>query len=166
MPVLNECIDKLKNYVENPPDSAELAKTVEILTNECSKSVPHRVLAAKCKTQECILTLIERELNQAETHLENSTLHKMILCCHGMTNKNPDIFNGKSLEVIIKVLDTQENAHIICDILKWIQKACLLHEMNRQTIVNEDILLKHLKPLLTRDEPEVCWGFHITWNNF
>ena len=39
--------------------------------------------------------------------------------------------------------------------MKWIQKACLLHEMNRQLIVNEDILVKHLKPLLTRTEPEV-----------
>lgn len=56
----------------------------------------------------------------------------------------------------------------MCDVLKWTQKACLLHEMNRQLIVNEDILVKHLKPLMTlRREPEIirnictCFRFLI-----
>lgn len=31
----------------------------------------------------------------------------------------------------------------------------MLHENNRQLIVNEDILVKHLKPLLSRSEPEI-----------
>lgn len=164
MPVLNECIDSLKKYVENPPEKEELATTMETLIKECSKSVPHRVLAAKNNAHIYILSLINRELDQSESHPENSTLHKMILCNHAMTSKNPDIFDGKSLEIIIKVLDTQKNKNIICDVLKWIQKACLLHEMNRQTIVNEDILLKHLKPLLTtRDEPEIIKNVCMTF---
>lgn len=56
----------------------------------------------------------------------------------------------------------------MCDVLKWTQKACLLHEMNRQLIVNEDILVRHLKPLMThRSEPEIirnictCFRFLI-----
>lgn len=90
-----------------------------------------------------------------------------------MTNKNPDIFDDKSMAVVLKlvrislklsvffiilcfrILDTQKNAYIVCDVLKWIQKACMLHEMNRQLIVNEDILVRHLKPLLSRDEVAV-----------
>lgn len=54
-----------------------------------------------------------------------------------------------------RLLDTQTNEHIICDTLKWIQKACLLHEMNRQLIVNEEILVKHLKPLLSNEQPSI-----------
>lgn len=53
------------------------------------------------------------------------------------------------------MLDTIKDEHIICDILKWIQKACLLHEMNRQLIINEEILVTHLKPLLARNETEI-----------
>lgn len=53
------------------------------------------------------------------------------------------------------MLDTQKDPHITCDILKWIQKACLLHELNRQLIINEEILVKHLKPLLLSDEPDI-----------
>lgn len=65
------------------------------------------------------------------------------------------------------MLDTQKDEHIICDIFKWIQKACLLHEMNRQLIINEDILVTHLKPLMQRNEVEVvknlctCFRFLI-----
>lgn len=53
------------------------------------------------------------------------------------------------------MLDTQKDPHIVCDILKWIQKACLLHELNRQLIINEEILIKHLKPLLSSDETDI-----------
>lgn len=53
------------------------------------------------------------------------------------------------------MLDTIKDEHIICDILKWIQKACLLHEMNRQLIINEDILVTHLKPLMKRKEVDI-----------
>jgi len=53
-------------------------------------------------------------------------------------------------------LDTERNEFVVCDILKWIQKACLLHELNRQMIVNEEILITHLKPLLLqRKEIEI-----------
>jgi armadillo repeat-containing protein 6 len=54
-----------------------------------------------------------------------------------------------------RLLDTQKNAHIVCDTMKWIQKACLLHENNRQLIMNEDILVKHLKPLLNSDDTSI-----------
>lgn len=66
-----------------------------------------------------------------------------------------------------RLLDTQTNSIIICDVLRWTQKACLLHEMNRQLIVNEEILVKHLKPLLGRDEVDIiknvctCFRFLI-----
>jgi len=52
-------------------------------------------------------------------------------------------------------LDTQKNEQIVCDVLKWIQKACLLHEMNRQLVVNEEALATHLKPLLAKSESEI-----------
>lgn len=84
-----------------------------------------------------------------------------------MTNKNPDIFDAHAMKVVMQLLDTQKNERILVDTMRWIQKACLLHEKNRQLIVNEDILVKHLKPLLERDEPLIvknvctCFRFFI-----
>lgn len=97
------------------------------------------------------------------------------MCAHSLTNKNPDVFNEKSMSIVTRLvkileeietsgliklvycrlLDSQKNQNIICDTLKWIQKACLLHERNRQLIMNENILTNHLKPLLSRSEPEI-----------
>lgn len=53
------------------------------------------------------------------------------------------------------MLDTQKDPYIVCDILKWIQKACLLHELNRQLIFNEELLVKHLKPLLASENADI-----------
>ena len=90
----------------------------------------------------------------------------MIVCGHALTYKNPDVFDGEALKVLLKLLDTQSDKAMVCNVLKWIQKACLLHEMNRQMIMNEDILMKHLKPLMARDEPEVIKNVCSTFRFF
>ncbi|CAG9809879.1 unnamed protein product [Chironomus riparius] len=157
--ILNEAIEGVKNHVESTKrlDDTQLNATLEALIKELNKSVPHRVLASKSCTQEYLLKIMEDEVKKNETnHAKDSILHKTILCAHAITNKNPDIFNEKSLRTINKILDTEKNEHIVCDILKWIQKACLLHELNRQMIVNEELLITHLKPLLLgRKEIEI-----------
>lgn len=123
-PILNETITNLKNHVDKSKvlDQTELEVQLEILTKEISKSVPHRVRAAKNNTQEYLLKLIEAELAKegAGDHQENSVspqsnfhnsfvnftpfqfLHKLILCSHAMTNKNPDLFDAKSMSVVLQ----------------------------------------------------------------
>ncbi|KAG5676802.1 hypothetical protein PVAND_006610 [Polypedilum vanderplanki] len=154
VPVINESIDALKMHVEGNKilNVNELNNQLDILASELSKTVPHRVHASKRNAQEYLLKIIESEINNGH---QDSILHKAILCAHAMTTKNPDIFDSSSLSTIVKLLDTQSNERIICDILKWIQKACLLHEMNRQMIMNEEILVKHLKPLLFKDDTSI-----------
>ncbi|CRK96437.1 CLUMA_CG009853, isoform A, partial [Clunio marinus] len=162
-PILSETIEKIKNCVNNPYDQSDgdLEKALDVLISELSKSVPHRVNASKNNTQDYLLKLIKTELWANDSDRANSIMHKLILSAHAMTNKNPDIFDDKSLSVILELLDSLTNENIICDVLKWIQKACLLHEMNRQLIVNEDILVKHLKPLLKRNETEIIKNVSI-----
>lgn len=48
----------------------------------------------------------------------------------------------------MKILKTQTDKDIICNSLKWIQKSCFFHEMNRQMIMNEEEFVKYLKQLL------------------
>lgn len=75
-PVLNEAIEALKNHVEKTKtlEPEELDKQLEVLTSELSKSVPHRVQAAKINTQEYLLKLIEAEIEKGDDdgHVENS----------------------------------------------------------------------------------------------
>ncbi|CAO1302948.1 unnamed protein product [Diamesa tonsa] len=155
-PLLNELIDSLREHAEKTKvlEEKELENCLDSLIAELIKTIAHRVYASKLNTMDSVVTLIDVEISK-ENNAENSILHKLILCAHALTHNNPDIFDGKSLDVVLRLLDTQKNEHIVSDTLKWIQKACLLHENNRQMIVNEDILIKHLKPLLSRTESSV-----------
>lgn len=51
-------------------------------------------------------------------------------------------------------MDTYEQVDLIVGAMKCLQKACVLHEINRQNIMNANIV-KQLKPFLQRDEPDV-----------
>jgi len=154
-PVLNEIAESLKNHAEKTKvlEPQELEKQLDIFTAEINKSIAHRVFAAQ-KAHEFLLNIIQAEL-EVDNGGNTSIIRKLIVCAHAMTNKNPDIFNDKTLAVALRLFNTQKDQQIICDLLRWIQKACLLHEKNRQLIMNEDILEKHLKPLLSRTEPEI-----------
>lgn len=120
--------------------------------------------AGKCNTLAHIVSLIDEELEK-ETK-SSKIVHKLIVCGHGMTYKNPDVFDASSLKVLLKLLESENDKALVCNVLKWMQKACLLHEMNRQLIMNADILMKHLKPLLARDEPEVIKNVCSTFRFF
>lgn len=93
-------------------------------------------------------------------------MHKSVVCGHAITFKNPDVFDEKTLKVLFKLLENQNDKALIINVLKWIQKACLLHEMNRQMIMKEDILMKHLKPLLAIDEPDIVKNVCSTFRYF
>lgn len=153
-PILDECIESLKNFVEKK-EQIDVGRTISLLVLECSRSVPHRVYAAKHNTHQYIVSLIQSELEKNDQFQKDSLIHNLILCAHALTNKNPDIFNEQALKAVVKLLDTQKDKHLLCDILKWIQKACILHEHNRQDVVNESIVANHLVPLLKREEPEI-----------
>ena len=78
-PVLNETITNLKNHVDEMKvlSREDLEALLETLMSELIKSVPHRVHAGKCQTQELLLMLIEAELSQepGDGHSENSVSH-------------------------------------------------------------------------------------------
>lgn len=75
-PILNECIHSLKNHADQTKvlESAELEHQLDIFMSEISKSVPHRVHAAKSKTQDYLLMMMDVEMENFndEGHQENS----------------------------------------------------------------------------------------------
>lgn len=73
-PVLNETIASLKGHLDNSQVLAtdELDKLLITLSSELAKSVPHRVHAGKAGTLECLLGLIEAEMNKGDGKSNNA----------------------------------------------------------------------------------------------
>lgn len=65
-------------------------------------------------------------------------------------DKHPDIFDVKWLPLVKRLL-LNKSTNIVCLCLRWFQKACVLHETNRQRIMEVEFL-SDLKPLILRDE--------------
>lgn len=73
-----------------------------------------------------------------------------------LVNKQPDIFNDKSLFLIIEILNKNLGEEFVLLALQHLKHASLLHEFNRQNIMNANIMTS-LKPLLKTQNSEVSW---------
>lgn len=72
-----------------------------------------------------------------------------------LTNKQPDIFNDKSLFLTNQILNAKNlGDEFILLALKHLKHAALLHELNRQNIMNVGVLAS-LKSLLKTNNTEV-----------
>uniref|UniRef100_A0A182PMV7 LRRK2 ARM repeat domain-containing protein n=1 Tax=Anopheles epiroticus TaxID=199890 RepID=A0A182PMV7_9DIPT len=153
VPLLNESVDELKRLVESKEGSADpqqVCQHLAVIIEECKQSVPHRVLAAKLGAYEFIV----KQLNRDDT-LDGEVLLKLLIAANAIINKQPDVFSHESLAVALKHLKSCSDVKVACELLKWLQKACILHEMNRQMIMEENLTIPTLKPFLVRTEPEV-----------
>lgn len=152
-PILNETVDKLKTHIsQKSGDTQELLELLAILDMECQKSLAHRVLAGKNGAHDALVTLLEETLG-AET-LNTTLLSKSLQAANSLTHKQPDLFDAEALSVVLKLLELKDQLDITCLTLQWLQKACIMHEMNRQNIMSSNVI-KLLKPLLGKDNPRV-----------
>uniref|UniRef100_A0A1Q3F454 Armadillo repeat-containing protein 6 n=1 Tax=Culex tarsalis TaxID=7177 RepID=A0A1Q3F454_CULTA len=152
VPVLNEAVEYLRTCELTAVSSKELVcNHLATVVAECKLSVPHRVLAAKLGAYELVVGTLEKE-----TALDKEVLAKLVAVANAIINKQPDVFSSKSLEVVLRLLQSEsEDRAITCDLLRWLQKACILHEMNRQAIMDDGRVLKQFKILIEHSDSEV-----------
>lgn len=82
-------------------------------------------------------------------------LRSALIASNELINKQPDIFNEKSLYLIIQVLNAKSlGDEFILLALQHLKHAALLHETNRQNIMNAGVLTS-LKPFLKTNNTEV-----------
>lgn len=158
LPLLTESIDQLKAHTSGAqplPDADALIALLETLRIECDKSVPHRVLAAKNGTLEVLNELATTELAKPDADTDPAVLGKVLAALNALINKQPDIFDPDTLVVLMKCLETR-TAHkpLVCLALSVASRACVMHEINRQNIMNADIM-RFLRPLVASDCAEV-----------
>lgn len=86
-------------------------------------------------------------------------LKSALVAANELVNKQPDIFNEKSLFLAIQVLNAKNlGDEYILLALQHLKHASLLHEINRQNIMNVGVLTS-LKPLLKTNNTEVSQAF-------
>ncbi|XP_055534284.1 armadillo repeat-containing protein 6 homolog [Wyeomyia smithii] len=150
VPLLNESIEYLKSNLAEYESHEDAVRThLATVIAESKLGVPHRVLASN-------LGAYELAVNQLENEVANKELLGLLVqTANAIIHKQPDIFNPKSLQVITRLLMTETNVAIVCDLLRWLQKTCILHEMNRHLIMDDELCLKQLKMLLDHDANEI-----------
>lgn len=89
-------------------------------------------------------------------------LNILLLCNSAVINKQPDVFTAEFLATIKKILTTVDDKLTLKHCLKCLQRASLMHENNRQMIVDAGFV-PLLRPYLKCDEAfllrEVCCVF-------
>ncbi|KAL1392845.1 hypothetical protein pipiens_000360, partial [Culex pipiens pipiens] len=152
VPLLNEAVEYLRSTeLTSAANKEQICGHLATVVAECKLSVPHRVLAAKLGAYELIVGTLEKE-----TALDKEVLAKLVAAANAIINKQPDVFSSKSLEVALRLLQSESGDDAVtCDLLRWLQKACILHEMNRQTIMDDGRVVKQFKRLIENSDSEV-----------
>lgn len=153
VPLLKEAVEYLAaNELAAGANKEQVCTHLGTVIAECKLTVPHRVLAAKLGAYELIVGTLEKETSG----LDKEVLAKLVAAANSIINKQPDVFDAKSLAVVLRLLQSErENPSVTCDLLRWLQKACILHEMNRQAIMDEGGAVKQFKVLIEHSDPEV-----------
>lgn len=76
-PLLNEAVDCLKEHISGVKSLSDesLIEKLDVLTTECSKSVPHRVLASKIGCCKVLQSIINNILKSDTVSLPVSSLN-------------------------------------------------------------------------------------------
>lgn len=152
-PILNESIENLKIHLEsNSKEEEPLLEYLKSVEEECQKSIPHRVLAAKNNINCLLLQILEQQLELDESTRNTKVLEATLKALNSLYNKQPDIFDANGLTLAKRLLQTfKDNETIVCLTLQWLQKCCIMHEINRQNMINAD-LIKYLKPFVDKEK--------------
>ncbi|XP_058067338.1 armadillo repeat-containing protein 6 homolog [Anopheles bellator] len=152
VPILNDSVERLKQIQTRSFDEEQekVCRLLEVIIDECNVSVPHRVLAAKLGAYEFALKAL-----LSEDNLKPDVRLKLLHTANAIINKQPDVFDLNSLAAALKGLQRETDEPTVCELLKWLQKACILHEMNRQTIMENNLTVATLKTFLSRPEPAI-----------
>ncbi|XP_063919087.1 armadillo repeat-containing protein 6 homolog [Zophobas morio] len=144
---LNSIIEKLKKCQENyvAQDCSDL---LVALKQECDKGIQYRVHAGRAGVYGVILDIFLK--SEASKDVKVTALKAMV----ALMTKQPDLFEEKGAQVIMGNLEETVDPDIQKFILKWCKECCVMHEMNRQNLINLNIVEK-LSALLQNGHPSV-----------
>jgi hypothetical protein len=116
--------------------SQECSDLLLALKQECDKGIQYRVQAGRASAYDVILDIFLK--SEAEKDLKQTALRAMI----SLMTKQPDLLDAKGIQIIVANLEKTSDPDIQKLILKWCKECCLMHEMNRQHLIDSNIVDK------------------------
>ncbi|EFA06986.1 Armadillo repeat-containing protein 6 homolog-like Protein [Tribolium castaneum] len=136
---LSATIKKLAEFQDKrlTPECIEL---LHALKKECDKGLPHRVQAGKDGAYNVILDIL------LKSHAQKDITEAAIKAMVSLMTKQPDLLDERGVLVILSNLDKGE-PETQRFVLKWCKECCVMHEMNRQKLIELNIVNKLSKLL-------------------
>nr|XP_022911760.1 armadillo repeat-containing protein 6 homolog [Onthophagus taurus] len=133
-PELQEALISLKCLVQKHAEPSYITGQLDIIQAECKKGLQYQVYAGKLDTYPLLMEILQNY--ESDNVVINSCFTTLIK----LMDKQPDLLDDVGIQMIIKYLDKSGNQDIMSLVLKWTKVCCIMHEQNRQSIFNAEIL--------------------------
>ncbi|XP_008554566.1 armadillo repeat-containing protein 6 homolog [Microplitis demolitor] len=142
--VIKTCLEKLSSASEEKTYK-DVTRVLETLKTELDKDIAHRVFAGKENAYSILLALTK------DTKDDVSILKPALKAMTSLMTGNPDLLDSDGIDLQMQILDTQTDVSCIQNLLRWIKECCIKHEMNRQRLVEAQIIDRLIR-LLKKDD--------------
>lgn len=143
---IENAVNVLNSLVKSKKVGKEVLEPLQIIQKQCQKGLQYKVFAGKCGAYDGIISALLLS-NDKEIKIE------CFKCLIALMTKQPDLLNEEGVNGALKVLDCNDlDLKKLC--LKWIKECCILHEMNRQSFYDKNILDK-IKVMLKESNIEI-----------
>lgn len=99
------------------------------------------------------------------TEFRSQIIKQCLRTWNQMLEQHPDIFGEKSLTIILNIWERNPDDETILLILELLRHATLMHETNRQYIMNAEIM-NHFRPLLKTTNTEILKSTCAVFRHF
>ncbi|XP_017781091.1 PREDICTED: armadillo repeat-containing protein 6 homolog [Nicrophorus vespilloides] len=138
---VTDALKRLSKLVKENQPPQEYVEELKIIKTQCDIGLQYKVIAGREGAYNIIMDILSKDLGDVEV------LTECFITLTSLMTKQPDLLNAAGIQLIITTLDQQTDENVIKHLLKWTRECCILHENNRQNIMDAGIL-DHLKPLM------------------
>ncbi|KAI5632262.1 hypothetical protein NE865_15017 [Phthorimaea operculella] len=155
--LVSSAVEKLKNFGTNASDD-EILKQLEVLKAECKKDIAHRIRAGKDGAYKVLVDLLEvrhKIYSEHKSEGDRKFLLDVLCCMAELMDTQPDLLDGRGVDLIISLLEHVKDEEILIATLKWMSHCCFKHEMNKQALFNKNIAERFKNIILNNKNPKV-----------
>ncbi|XP_019873981.1 armadillo repeat-containing protein 6 homolog [Aethina tumida] len=116
----------------------------------CDADISNRVVAGNCGAYTALVDALDQKKECSDYNHKVEILRAL----SALMTKNPDLLDPKGLSLILFLINVQEESSVKRALLRWVKECCVMHELNRQNFMDNNII-QLLKPNLEKEDSEV-----------
>jgi hypothetical protein len=131
-------LKQLQSLLETPVENINISDFKTILNNlksEFDIDIARKVLAGKNNAYSLLVDSFEKFEDNDEIN------HLTLNCLTSLMTGQPDLLDEQGVKIIVRCLN-KESDSIKQQALRWARQCCLMHESNRQMIIEFEIGVK------------------------